>query len=289
MSGPFRKAISIVSDTFHTGSERKEILSIELSLDGFSFAIIDVQSYRYVMVESYKVNDALAPNQLFTEFEKHIKNIPLLFGPFEKVNIAWYHPHFVLVPESLFQHSAKDTLFRFCSEIPAFYQLKAEKLNNLGAFGIYPVPEHLQQKLGIIYPGHKLRHTATVLIESILASITLGQQSADVVLHFGSGHFEVVLLRGPSLIFYNSFAWQTFDDLIYFLFYVLEQFKLDAANMEALVAGNISLDSEKFELLVSYFNKVNFFERSNAYRFGPEFDNLPHHYFHNLINLNACG
>lgn len=289
MSGPFRKAISIVSDTFHSGSETKTILSIELSPDGFSYAIMAGHGDSCLMIESFQLNDALPPQQFAAEFVNQINQIPLLFGPFETVNIGWYHPHFVLVPEPLFQHTTKEQLYGVCSEIPAYHQLKAEKLINLGAYGIYPVPGLMLQKLGIIYPGHKFRHTASVLIESILAAAELGQHSAGVVLHIDTWHFEMILLKGVSMIFYNSFAYQTFDDLMYFLFYVLEQFSLDAGELNALVTGKISIDSEKFTLLGEYFKNVGFFEISQVCKSVPGSDQMPHHYFHNLINLNACG
>jgi len=289
MSGPFRKTISIVSDSFQPGSARNEILSIELSLDGFSFAILDPRNFSYLMLESYRAACGLQPDRLATEIEAFIRNYPLLLGSFERINIVWYHPHFVIIPESLFLHSAKEELFRFCSDVPAGHELKTDKLNNLGAFGIYPCLETLRRKLDFLYPGHRLRHAGTVLIESILAAISLGEQKADLVLHIRSGHFELILLEGTKLVFFNSFAFQTFDDLMYFLFYVLEQFGLDASILDALLAGEISLDSKNFELLSGYFRRVDFVARSDAYKYGPEFDEVPHHYFFNLLYLNSCG
>jgi len=289
MSGPFRKTISIVDNTFSPGSERNVILSIELSLDGFSFAILDPQHFRYQMLESFHLAHAGQADELAAELEKFIKEHPLLLGSFERINVAWYQPKYTLVPADLFLHAGKDAYHQFCGPTPDYHELKADKLNNLEAYGIFPFPEVLRKKLDFLYPSYRLRHTGTVLIESTLAAFRLGELKADIVLHIKPGHFELMLLEGSRLVFYNSFAYQAFDDLMYFLFYALEQFGLDASQMEAMLAGEISLDSKNYEMLSQYFKQVSFAGRSDVYKYGPEFDKVPHHYFFNLLNLNTCG
>ncbi len=289
MSGPFRKTTSIVDNTFSPGSERNEILSIELSLDGFSFAILDPRQFRYMMLESYRFANAGHIEGLAAELETFIKENPLLLGSFERVNIAWYQPQYTLVPAQLYLHAGKQAYHEYCGPLAQQYELRADKLNNLEAYGIYPFPEVLRKKLDFLYSSYRLRHTGTVLIENVLAAIKLGELKADIVLHIKPGHFELLLLEASCLIFYNSFAYQAFDDLMYFLFYVLEQFGLDASQMEALLAGEISLDSKNYELLSGYFKKVHFAGRSDVYQYGLEFDEVPHHFFFNLLNLNTCG
>ncbi|MBW6497480.1 MAG: DUF3822 family protein [Bacteroidales bacterium] len=289
MSGPFRRTISIVDSTFSPGSERNVILSIELSLDGFSFAILDPRHFRYQMLESFHSAKPGQADRLADELEIFIKEHPLLLGSFERVNIAWYQPQYTLVPADLFLHAGKDAYQQFCGPTPDNHDLKADKLNNLEAFGIYPFPEVLRKKLDYLYPSYRLRHTGTVLIESTLAAFRLDELKADLLLHIKPGHFELLLLEGARLVFYNSFAYQTFDDLMYFLFYAMEQFGLDASQTEAMLAGEISLDSRNYEMLSQYFKKVHFVGRSDVYKYGPEFDEVPHHYFFNLLNLNTCG
>lgn len=289
MPGPFRKTISIVDNAFSSGSERNEILSIELSLDGFSFAILDPKHFRYLRLDSYQFKSAQHAEGLAQSLEAFIKECPLLLGSFERVSVAWYQPQFSLIPAELFLHAGKETYQRFCGPTPEGHDLKADKLNNLEAYGIYPFPETLRKKLEFLYPIHRIRHTGTVLIESTLAAFRLEELKADIVLHIKPGHFELLLLDGKRLLFYNSFSYQAFDDLMYFLFYVLEQFGLDASQMEAMLAGEISLDSKKYQYLAQYFKRVSFAGRSDVYHYGPEFDEVPHHYFFNLLNLNTCG
>lgn len=289
MSGPFLKTVSIVDKDFLPGSERNEILSIELSLDGFSFAILDPRHFRYLKLESYSYGPGLVLEKFADDLGEFIRDYPLLLGSFERISVAWFQPQYTLVPEELFLHSGRTAYHHFSGEVPPGFELRVDKLNNLGAYGIYPFPEVVRRRLEFLYPAHRVRHTATVLIESLLSAFRLDEARSDLVIHIRQGHFELLLFEGDRLVFYNSFAYKAFDDLMYFLFYVLEQFQLDAGNVEALLAGEISLDSVEYETLSQYFKKVGFLNRSDIYKYGPEFDAIPHHTFFNLLHLNTCG
>jgi len=289
MSGPFRKTVSLISNTFSPGSERNEILSIELSFDGFSFAILDARDFKYLVLESYNFEEKLNTKTLADQVELLVKEHPLLLGSFEKVNISWYHPHFTLVPVSLFLHAGKQEYHKFSGPVLPGHEYKTDKLNNLQAYGIYPIPDTLIKKLGFLFHGHKLRHSGTVLIESLLADLKLGVSITDCFIHIRHGHFELLLFEKFRLSYYHAFAISSIEDLMYYLFYVLEQFGLDASNMQAMLAGEISLDSKNYKQLATYFKKLSFMGRSDIYQYGPEFDEVPHHYFFNLLNLNSCG
>ena len=289
MSGPFRKTVSIVDKDFLPGSERNEILSIELSLDGFSFAVLDPRQFRYLMLESYQYEDNIQHPDFPDHLKAFISDYPLLLGSFERISVAYFQPQFTLVPAELFLHAGRDSYQLFTGKVPEGYELKTDKLNNLDAFGIYPYPVMLRKRLEFLYPAHRLRHSSTVLIETLLSSFRMGELRADLVIYVSKGHFEILLFNGNHLRFYNSFAYQAFDDLMYFLFYVLEQFQLDASKTEALIGGDISLDSKEFEYLSQYFKKAGFLNRSDVYKYGAEFDSVPHHAFFNLLHLNTCG
>ncbi|MEE4178075.1 MAG: DUF3822 family protein [Bacteroides sp.] len=289
MSGPFRKTVSIVDKDFLPGSERNEILSIELSLDGFSFAILDPRHFKYLMLESYRFDPGSSQDDFPEQLENFIRDYPLLLGSFERISIAWYQPQYTLIPADLFLYAGKDDYHQFTGDFPQGYELKADKLNNLGAYGIYPFPETIRKRLEFLYPAHRIRHTATVFVESLLSSFRLGEVRADLAIYVNQGHFELLLFEGDRLVFYNSFAYQAFDDLMYFLFYVLEQFELDASQVEAILAGDISLDSKEYAYLAQYFKKAGFVSRSDVYKYSPAFDAVPHHGFFNLLHLNTCG
>jgi hypothetical protein len=289
MSAPFSKTISIGTKTVFPGPERKESLSIELLPDGFSFCILDHQHFRYLALESYRAAEPLTPAQWGGALDQLVKENPLLTAPYERISISWCSPQLILMPFELFLHSEKEAYYKFGNNLPEQHQVMSDRLNNLQAYGLYPFPKEVKKSLDFLFPSHRLRHSGTVLIESLLASLHLGEWHAGIVLHIRKQHFDVLLFEDNKLRFFNSFRYQEFGDLMYYLFFVLEQFELDANTMDAILLGEISLDSERYQTLSQYFNHATFLGRSDVYRYNPDFDALPHHYFYNLFNLNSCG
>ncbi len=289
MAGPVSKTISIVDKDFSSGSQTKKILSIELGLDGFSFTILDVLEFKYQVLESYQWTEGSSWENICGLLESIIKANPVLTENFERVNIAYFSPQLNLVPFEVFQHLHKDAYHDFVAATPPAHDVITDRLNNLKAYGVYSFPGVLQKKLNYYFPSHRIRHSGSVLIESLLAAAKLREWEADIVLQIRPDHVEIILMDKQQLIFYNAFRYQTLDDLMYYLFFVLEKFNLEASGMRAMLIGEVSLDSELYRMLSAYFRESGFMPRSDFYKYSREFESIPHHFFYNLLNLNSCG
>lgn len=289
MSAPFAKTISIGADGLSRGLETKESLSIELLPDGFSYCILDHQHFRYQVMESFRALQPLNENQWAQAIDHLVRENANLSVSYQKVNISWFSTKLILVPFDLFKHAQKETYYGYANNLPENNLVLADRLNNLQAYGLYEFPAELKARLEFFFPAHRIRHSGSVLIESILAARQLDEWNASLVLHIRRKHFDILLLEENKLLYYNSFLYEEFGDLMYYLFFVLEQFELDANQMEALLLGEISLDSERFINLSQYFKKITFIGRNDVFHYHSEFDALPHHYFYNLLNLNSCG
>lgn len=289
MSAPVRKTISIGTQDAFPGPEIKKTLSIELMPDGFSFCILDEQSFKYLALESYRATQALNAEQWIELLDQVVKGNPLLTAQYQRINISLYSTQLILVPYHLFSHAQKDVYYKFANNLSEGSQVLSDRLNNLEAYGQYSMSSKLKKKLDFLFPDHRMRHSGTVLVESLLATLQLNEWDATIVLNISSKHFDIVLFDERKMKYYNSFSYQEFDDLMYYLFFVLEQFELTAGSMDALLVGEISLDSERFHILSQYFRKVSFAGRNDAYHYSRQFDSLPHHYFYTLLNMNSCG
>jgi len=288
MNDPFLKAISVSGETGYTGSGKDQFLSIELALDGFSFGIFDSRNLRPLLIESYNIRVEMLPVQLAVSLHEFIIKCTALLSPFEKVNLAWYHQQYTLIPNELYHPLAKEAYHSLCAQSPEGFMVTSDELSNLYAYGIYPFPEILNHKLRIIYPNLRVRHLATVLIEYALTSINLEKGGHDIFLHIRPKHFEVLIFNYKRLVFYNSFPYQAFDDLMYFLFYVLEQFRLDSGKMNAFIAGKISEDSVIFQSLLKYFRSVSSAPAYPLMHQDNGFEQVPKDIYQNLVSLAIC-
>lgn len=290
MPVPPGKTIRIADKDFSPGSDNKEILSIELMPDGFSFAILDANAFKYqfllaTMFDEEQKDLSLLPDRLLADPEIH----ELLSRKYLKTTIACFTPQLTLLPNELFIKEDQEAMHRFSCSVPLDHLIRTDRLNNLQGYGVYSLPERLVGRLGQLFPEHRLWHSGSALIENMLAASRLEDWPGDVILHIRKSCFEVMLLDKKKLVYFNVFQYRDFGDLMYFLFYVLEQFGRDAKSSWAILAGEISMDSPGFASLASYFGKVSFTGRNDAYRYSLGFENYPHHYFFHLLNLNFCG
>ncbi|HSV76704.1 MAG TPA: DUF3822 family protein [Bacteroidales bacterium] len=288
MNDPLLKTLSAADSAGYTGSGKNQILSIELSLDGFSFGIFDSRNMKPLLIESYQIQDDLTPEHLAASIHELVIKSTILLLPFEKVHLAWYHQQYTLVPNELYHHSAKERYHSLCTNSPEGHFVNTDELSNLYAYGVYPFPEVLNHKLKILFPNIVIKHLATVLIEYVLTALKLEKDGHSVFMHIRSRTFEILIFNYKRLIFYNSFSYQGIDDLMYYLFYVLEQYKLDTSKMIAFLGGEINANSPVLHHLTKYFREISIAPEYLTSIPHDRFEQVPKHVYQNLVNLAIC-
>ncbi len=289
MSGLFRNTLNLYDPEYRSGSGNKTNLSIEFIPGGFVFSLLDADKFRYFALEEYKYEGNGYDPGYFSKFSDFASAHPLLSSDYDKVSVCHYSPGLVLTPEELFLPEEKEKMYRLSCPAGNNGHIISDRLNILKAYATYSVPEDLIKSLEDIFGEYRLRHYGTALIESSLASQKLDGWNSSIVLHIRQDNFEILLLDGKKLLYYNSFGITCFDDMLYYIFYVLEQYRLRPSRLRAMVIGEMAMDSKEFSMLSSVFRRLSFPERNDMYKYCNEFDSIPYHYYFNLLNLNLCG
>lgn len=285
MSGPLRKIISVVDKDFLPGASDKSILSIEFQPDGFSFSILDTLKAKYQLLEVFQSEDM---DGFFGDPVELLKSVihqsPYLQNAYKEVILNYYSRHLLLHPEEGFKREDQITLYSSFRKIPQKYKLRIDKLSNLGGYGLYIVHEELLKLLDVSFPGHTLMHTGSAFIENYLGSIMPGNFKPDIILHVRHTNFELLLMEDGGLSFYRLFPYQSFEDILFYLFLVLQNQNKKAQDMDIMVVGEIHPNSINFKQLVSYFNQAGLAERGHHYQYAPGFESIPGHFYYNVLN-----
>jgi hypothetical protein len=289
MLNPARELYSIHDAGKDLINSGKDFLSIELSLDGFSYCVLDTDRFRYVMLESFSLGNISDYAQLAIVLEDFVRNRKILTSTYQRISILFVNPLVTLVPSELFAYSEKNEYLDFNVNRDDTYEVRVDKLYNLSAYAVYPFPRVLLQKINYLFPGCRIRHMSTSLIENLTYLVRYGKVNPQLVLHVQANHFEILIYDQEKLSFFNSFRYQTRDDLFYYLFFVLEQLGLQAEDLDAMLFGEVSIKTEFYKKIKLYVKSLSFGPRNDLYKYSDAFDEVPHHYFYNLLNLNACG
>ncbi len=283
------KIYSLRDEAFQPGFWDKHFLSIEIASGTFSFCILDNDRFQYRVFESYEYDVPLRVDDLVKNIERIVKDNPYLNSGFERTTILYSSPQSVFIPAELYCEDEKSNYLNFNHIVGSDHKICSEKLYNLDSYVVYPFPWVLKYTLDELFSGYRLRHYSTALIESLLYDIRIAGFQADMVVNVQKEHFEILLLNSGNLVFFNSFNYQAWDDILYYLFYVMEQADIAAERTDLLMVGKTSMDSELYKNLKPYFRSVDFGKRSDLFKYDEVFDDIPHHYFYNLLNANACG
>jgi len=285
------KELFCINDTENAelNDHGKKNLSIELSLDGFSYCVLDAEKFRYIALESFAFEGINDLNDLCPFLDETVREKMLLTGSYQRISFALNSADTTLVPADLFSYTEKNTYLNFNTYSDQESEVRVDKLNNLSAFALYALPKQLLNKINFLFPACRIRHISTNLIENILYMVRYGRVSPQLVLHVQKGNFQILHFKDENLSFYNSYRYQTWDDLFYYLFFVLEQLGIEAEKIDLMLFGEVSIESEFYNKVKLYFKSFSFGPRSDLYKYSESFDDIPHHYFYNLLSLNACG
>ncbi len=283
------KVCSLIDESFKPGFINKNFLTIEISNNFLSYCILDTSKYQYRLIESFVFEENYNNEALPSKFEEIVTSNEYLLSDFERVTLLYTSQHNVLMPSELFFEKEKDKYLEFNYNKPGNQTTCYEKLHNLQAYSIYTIPNKLKQKFDEYFKTYRLRHFSSVLIESILYDIKNNDLKADIIINIQTGNFEIIILDGSKLLFYNSFKYKTWEDIMYYLFFVMEQFEIISEEKNIILTGKVSIESEIYSNLTPYFKNVDLGARGDLFKYHEIFDNIPHNYFYNLLNANACG
>lgn len=263
-------------------------LSIQLSLDGFSFCILDAERNKYLGIEVYSFKDVITPLVLNNILNELIPKTDWLNLSYNKISIIYECPKSTLIPNPLFDvHHMADYLW--LNHYQDFGEkILYDRLTNLGAVNIYAMPDIIIHTLQHFFPGARIHHFASPLVENLLILNKNRDEGFKIFTSVRKAWFDIVVLNGKNLIFINSFKYNAEEDFVYFLIYVMDQLNLNPEKTELTLFGEITKISALFELTFKYVRNVNFGKRIQDYEYSYVLDEIPEHFYFNLFNLHHC-
>jgi len=263
-------------------------LSIQLGLDGFSFCILQKETNKYLAYESVLFSGSLLPDDLASEVVNNWKSHEWLQSGFQSVLILFETGPFTLVPMPLFDPDHKELIALFNFELPPGHQVFYDKIDSLDASLLYPVPDGLYEQLHEIYPEMKFRNMLSVLTDILMISTKNLPEMKRMFVNVRNGYLDIILIEGKKLLFCNSFTYQSKEDFVYFIIFVLEQLNLNPEEIGLVFSGMIDRRSELFELTYKYIRNIDFQTLPENYTYSYVFNEIPAYYFYTLINSPLC-
>jgi hypothetical protein len=270
--------LHLVDETFDSNFTQEYYLSIQFSLDGFSFSIRDglQNKYIYLFNKDFSGNPKLLHRKLkdiFDQFE-------ILQADFKSVQIMYVSPgKMLLIPdEFLSDHDAVENykLNLSVSDEEELNHLPIKKYQSVLQFAISSkVKRFFEDK----YPGVIIQNELVNYFNRIEKNNNT-EEGLHILLYKNQ---LTIALAGDSIRFCNSFKYRNDNDLLYYILHVAKMAEAEQ-NLQIRLNGRVNKRSAIYHHLKQYFKNVVIENRSTETYYSYLFDQLPDARFVNLLN-----
>ncbi len=262
---------------------KETYLSIQISLDGFSFCIYAPISQTYLTFQHYDFGlQHNTPDQLLKLVQTIFDENNLLNQDYKKVNIIHQNELATLVPEEFFDEDcAKDYLKNNIKVLNNDF-VSHDLLKNESAALVYIPYVNINNFIFSKFGAFEYFHSATLFID-LKNKLEQNMHQTKCYIHVHPHSFDVLVYKASSLIFFNHFNFQTAADFIYYVLFVMEQLELSPNEIETELSGEIEQDSELFKTAFQYIRNIRFYNIPNP-KLSASFDEISRH--SNYIDLH---
>lgn len=256
-------------------------------MDGFSFAILNIPEKKYIALYSYDIQDCNDYNLLAESIDQIIQSEDLLQQDFASCSASIGNQLNTLTPKALFDEDKARDILAFNQPLLKNENAYNDLLPSIMAYNIYSLPEELERCFNKHFPNCKWKHDSSVLIESLLRQYK-HQADKKIHLYIQEHYFEMLVLDGKKLLFYNSYNYKAAADLIYYTLFAIEQLNLNPDQIPVMIAGEIEENSEVYKLLYKYIRHIQFMPRNPNYTYSFVLDPVKPQYYYKLLNQHLC-
>ncbi|WP_198943172.1 DUF3822 family protein [Polaribacter tangerinus] len=238
-------------------------LSIQFNLDGFSFSIYNNSQKKTVYFCEYQFEETQnTPSSLLEKIKEIFKTDIHLQGDFLSVTVIHQNNLSTIVPNLFFDEEKLESYLKYNVKTLTTDFITYDSLANFNAKNVYIPYVNINNYLFQNFGSFEYKHHTTVLIEKIVAINRSNEKTMYV--NVTKNSLDIVVLDAKKLLLSNSFFYSSKEDFIYYILFVAEQLKLDTTLFSLYLMGDISLDSDTYNITYKYIKNIYFLESDNA-------------------------
>ena len=264
MTKPKEQPLKLVSNSLELSTLKNSTLSIQLSLDGFSFCIYDTIKEGLVTLQHFpfKVN---SPVELLEQIKIILEKSEWLNRDFKRLNVCHENILSTLVPKSLFDKNKLADYLSYSVKTLENDYYDYDNLKTLDTANVYIPFVNVNNFFIDKFGSFTFNHFSSLLIKQLLSD-TQNSDEPQVFAHITKTHFEIIVIKAQKLLLYNSFVYKTKEDFIYYILFVAEQLQLNTNTFKLNLLGNITTQDSLFSIAYTYVKHVSLYKYDFRYK-----------------------
>jgi len=197
-------------------------------------------------------------------------------------------PVHTLVPSAMFDRDHLKHYLRFHFRLPEERPLSCEHIPEVDAYNIHGIEPATLAVIRDFFPEATMVHAGTSLVRSCYQEYRLNQRPVCLFLHVREPDIDLCCIGENGLLFFNSFACHSKEDLLYFTLYAMDQLRLRVEDTTVNISGFMEKDTDAYALLSHYVPELSFTTRPGPAIYSPVLHSLPGHFYQPLFGLALC-
>ena len=258
-----KASAQFINRDFRSENTKNNRLSIQLRLDGFSFAQIDSISKKVLLIEDYQVplmlgDEAVYQNEKVNlRLEDYLAESRMNQKDYKSVHLVFDNNYFTLVPSVLFKKEQAGDYLNQVHQLPENFIVKTDTLPFLETKNVYAVYAPLFYGLTDHFSSMEMRHASTVFIQQMALQQKKRKGSA-VFVEVGISSMHIIAFDQDKLVFSNTFSFKEKENFIYFILLVYKQLNFKPESAPLFFSGNIDRSSPLYAIAYQYITFLDF-------------------------------
>jgi hypothetical protein len=241
-------------------------LSIQLSLNGLSFCILNSQTHTITTIKHVLFSKKETPVNLLDTLKHTFNTESVLQSNFDKVTVIHENELATLVPKALFNPETLADYLKLNAKILKTDFITFDEITVNDSANVYIPYVNLNNFIYDTFGSFTYKHFSTILIEQILTH-EKHSNTEKMYIHVTKTHFECIAVNSGKLLLYNTFEYSTAEDFIYYILFTIEQLKLNPETINLIVLGTISEEDPIYKITYKYIRNIAFGKRFDNYKY----------------------
>lgn len=276
---------TVTSPRFDWRMSESYYMSIQLSLDGLSFCILDPVTNVFHSVTDVTF-DKSDPN--FALQEQYILNCKDMRRKYRKVLVSVDCPAFTMIPLPLYEEQKIRSVLALTGvKVSPEDKILRNNVEAANSTTVFTIPSFLYFFIKNQFNGVDIFHTTTPIVSYMLQKRQNGMPGPSINVELSHDSMTVTAVDNDELKLCNRFYCRETLDYVYMILCVIRQLHMDARTVVVTIHGNVRLNDERIRGMKRFIKNVQVAEAPNFFSYGFAIPEQAHK-FNSLFLMPLC-
>ena len=253
--------IKISSNTAESTANKFLRLSIQVSLNGLSFCLLDTVANTVTTSDQTVFHKELTPFQTLAELKTLLERNDIHQSKYDEVVVIHRNNLFSLVPRPLFNKAEMANYLKFNAKILATDLIAFDEIEEHDFVNVFVPFVNINNYIYELFGEFVYKHHGTVMVQSLLNEKS-NTKTPVCYAYISEQQLDITVIRNKKLMLFNNFEFTTKEDFLYYLLFTMEQLQLEPETVQLRLFGDVEEGDHIYNLCYNYVKHISIFAPS---------------------------